>query len=104
VGIDILTHIKPELLLTIPPALNVIGSVLKSKHVVHGKGIQFVLMAISIVLTLMYVLGTSDLSTYQDWVLATFFSITQGATYASAAIGVHQVCNNDEEHKKGSEA
>ena len=92
---EILENLRPELLLTLPPALNVLGAIAKKSGKIEGKGIQFLLIAVSVVLCLTYVLGTSCLYSFQDWTLAVFFSITQGIAYAGTAIGVHQVCQKE---------
>lgn len=77
-------YIKPELLVLIP-VLYFIGAGLK-KSEVKDKFIPWILMASGIVLSMLYVLGTSGIT-----MVAIFTAITQGILCAGTSVYVNQL-------------
>ena len=81
--------IKPELLVMIP-VLYVFGMALKKSNVTD-KYIPTVLGVTSIVLSLLFVLTTSDINGWQDVLMSIFSGITQGVLCAGASVYANQV-------------
>lgn len=81
--------IKPELLILIP-VLYVVGIGLK-KSKLSDTLIPLVLGGIAIVLSAMWVIATSDISTLKDVAYALFISLTQGILSAGASVYVNQL-------------
>ena len=81
--------IKPELLVMIP-VLYVFGIALKKSNVAD-KYIPLVLGVTSIVLSLLFVLTTSDINGWQDVLMSIFSGITQGVLCAGASVYANQV-------------
>ena len=86
---DITEYIKPELLVLIP-VMYLVGVAIK-KSEVKDKVIPWILGAISIVLSAIYTLATSDLNTAANILLAVFTAITQGVLIAGASVYVNQL-------------
>lgn len=86
---DITEYIKPELLVLIP-VMYLVGVAIK-KSEVKDKYIPWILGAISIVLSAIYTLATSDLNTAANILLAVFTAITQGVLIAGASVYVNQL-------------
>lgn len=86
---DITEYIKPELLVLIP-VMYLVGVAIK-KSEVKDKVIPWILGAISIVLSAIYTLATSDLNTAANIMLAVFTAITQGVLIAGASVYVNQL-------------
>lgn len=81
--------IKPELLIMIP-VLYVFGIALKKSNAAD-KRIPLVLGVTSIVLSLLFVLTTSEISGWQDVLMSIFSGITQGVLCAGASVYANQV-------------
>lgn len=81
--------IKPELLSLIP-VLYIVGFGLK-KSKLSDTLIPLVLGVFSIVLSAVWVIATSDLSTLKDIALAIFVSVTQGVLSAGASVYFNQL-------------
>lgn len=77
-------YIKPELLILIP-VLYFIGIGLKQSKA-KDKFIPWILMACGIVLSTLYVFGTSEIT-----MIAAFTAITQGILCAGASVYVNQL-------------
>ncbi len=87
--------IKPELLVLIP-VLYIAGAGLKKSARIADNLIPLVLGAISVVLALAYVLGTSALSGWRDVLMAAFTAVTQGILCAGASVYVNQLIKQAE--------
>nr|DAJ98099.1 MAG TPA: holin [Caudoviricetes sp.] len=86
---NIQDYVKPELLILIP-VMYLVGLAIK-KSEVKDKFIPWILGAISIVLSAIYTLATSDLSTTANILMAVFTAITQGVLVAGASVYVNQL-------------
>ena len=73
---DVMNFIKPELLILVP-VLYTIGLGIKKSNV-QDKYIPLILGVVSIFLSTLWVISTSDIKNWQDVVYAVFISITQG--------------------------
>lgn len=82
-------YIKPELLIVIP-VLYIIGRALKRSRM-PDKWIPFVLGFVSILISLAWVLSTTDIICLQDGANAVFVSITQGILTAGASVYAYQL-------------
>ena len=82
-------YIKPELLILIP-VLYIIGIGLK-KSKLSDTLIPLVLGVISIILSAIWVIATTDISTLKDIAYAIFVSITQGILSAGSSVYVNQL-------------
>lgn len=86
---NLIEFIKPELLILIP-VLYVVGIGIK-KSALSDTLIPRVLGIISIVLSAIWVVATSDISTLKDVYYAIFISITQGILSAGASVYFNQL-------------
>lgn len=84
-----MNFIKPELLILVP-VLYTIGLGIKKSNVTD-KHIPLILGVISIFLSTLWVISTSDIKNWQDAVYAVFISITQGILTAGASVYVNQL-------------
>lgn len=89
--------IKPELLVLVP-VLYILGTILK-KSAVRDKLIPALLGGVGVVLSLLWVLGTSDLVTWRDVLLAGFSAVTQGILAAGASVYVNQMIKQSEKEE-----
>ncbi len=81
--------IKPELLVLIP-VLYLLGTALK-KSQIADKHIPWILGAISVVLSLMFIASTSVINGWQEALMAVFSGLTQGVLCAGASVYVNQI-------------
>ena len=86
---DVMNFIKPELLILVP-VLYTIGLGIKKSNVTD-KYIPLILGIVSIFLSTLWVISTSDIKNWQDAVYAVFISITQGILTAGASVYVNQL-------------
>lgn len=86
---DVMNFVKPELLILVP-VLYTIGLGIKKSNVTD-KYIPFILGVVSIFLSTLWVISTSDIKNWQDAVYAVFISITQGILTAGASVYVNQL-------------
>ena len=86
---DLKELIKPELLILIP-VLYVVGIGLK-KSKLSDTLIPLILGGIAIVLSAVWVIATSNISTLKDVAYALFISVTQGILSAGASVYVNQL-------------
>lgn len=86
---DYMEYIQPALLVLVPVLLG-IGAGLKRSEV-KDKYIPLILGCTGVVLALAWVLGTSDIATVKEGILAAFTAITQGVLCAAAAVYGHQL-------------
>ena len=82
-------YIKPELLVLIP-VLYLIGMGVK-KSAIADKWIPSALGAAGVVLSALYVLATSELTSMQHIAFAVFTAITQGVLVAGTSVYVNQI-------------
>lgn len=81
--------VKPELLVLVP-VLYLIGMALKKSRFAD-KLIPFILGAAGIVLSGIWVLGTTQINGWQEVLLAVFTAVTQGILVAGASVYVNQM-------------
>jgi len=81
--------IKPELLVLIP-VLYVVGIGFKKSRI-SDTFIPTLLGGISIFLSAVWVIATSDISTLKDVTYAMFVSVTQGILSAGASVYINQL-------------
>ena len=81
--------IKPELLVMIP-VLYLLGMALKASSVADKK-IPMVLGIVSITLSVLFIVTTSDFKGWQDVLMSIFVGITQGILCVGASVYVNQV-------------
>ena len=86
---DVMNFIKPELLILVP-VLYTIGLGIKKSNVTD-KYIPLILGVVSIFLSTLWVISTSNIKNWQDAVYAIFISITQGILTAGASVYVNQL-------------
>ena len=89
--------IKPELLVLVP-VLYILGIGLK-KSAVRDKLIPALLGGVGVVLSLLWVLGTSDLVNWRDVLLAGFSAVTQGVLAAGASVYCNQLVRQSEKEE-----
>lgn len=82
-------YIKSELLILIP-VLYFIGIALK-KSSLPDKLIPIILGVISILLSSIWIIATTDITCFREIALALFTSITQGVLLAGASVYVNQI-------------
>lgn len=81
--------IKPELLISIP-VLYLVGMGLK-KSKLKDNLIPMCLGIVSVLLSAVWVIATSEISTLKDVALAIFTSVTQGVLAAGASVYINQL-------------
>ncbi len=81
--------VKPELIILIP-VLYLLGTALK-KSQISDKYIPCILGAASVILCLMYIVGTSAINGFQEVIMAIFTGTTQGILCAGASVYVNQI-------------
>lgn len=73
-------YIKPELLILVP-VLYVLGAIIKDSKTIQDRFIPAILGAVGVCLSLLYILGSTNISA-----TAIFTAITQGLLVAGAAV------------------
>ena len=86
---DVMSFVKPELLILVP-VLYTIGVGIKKSNV-SDNYIPLILGVVSIFLSTLWVISTSDIKNWQDAIYAIFISITQGILTAGASVYVNQL-------------
>lgn len=82
-------YIKSELLILIP-VLYIIGIGCKKSNLAD-KLIPLLLGGISVVLSAVWVISTSDISGIKEWLSAVFTSVTQGILIAGTSVYANQL-------------
>ena len=82
--------IKPELL-TLVPVLYLIGMGLKKSVLVKDKYIPLALGGTGVILSCLYLVGSTPVPGWRDALLLIFSGITQGVLAAGASVYVNQV-------------
>lgn len=77
-------YIKPELLILVP-VLYIVGAMIKDSQSVSNRYIPAILGGVGIVLSLLYVMGSSGISA-----TGIFTAITQGILIAGTAVYTHE--------------
>jgi hypothetical protein len=83
-------YIKPELLILIA-VLYFIGIGLKKSMTMKDSRIPMALGICGIILAILWVLGTSQVQTYQEGMIAAFTAITQGILCAGCSVYANQL-------------
>lgn len=78
-------YIKPELLVIVP-VIYIIGLIIKNTEKIKDKYIPAILGIVSVLLSLLYILGTGGIS-----VMGVFTAITQGILVVGVAVYVNQL-------------
>ena len=86
---DVMNFIKPELLILVP-VLYVIGMGIK-KSKISDNYIPLILGVVSVFLSTLWVIATSDIKSLQDAMQAIFISVTQGVLTAGTSVYVNQL-------------
>ena len=81
--------VKPELIILIP-VLYIIGIGLKASTV-KDKWIPIALGTLGILLSLVYVIATSDLTGVKNLLMAVFTAVTQGVLVAGCSVYFNQI-------------
>lgn len=82
--------IKPELIVLIP-VLYIIGIGFKKTDLIQDKIIPVALGLVSIGLTALYILATTDMSGLKEVFMAVFTALTQGVLIAGASVYANQI-------------
>ena len=81
--------VKPELLVLIP-VLYLFGIALK-KSQIADKHIPWLLGLVSVVMSFLFIIGTSVVTGWQEAIMAVFSGFTQGVLCAGASVYVNQI-------------
>lgn len=85
----LIDFIKPELIVLIP-VLYLLGIALK-KSQIADKHIPSILGMTAVVLSLLFVLATSVIGSWQETIMAVFLGLTQGILCAGASVYFNQI-------------
>lgn len=88
--LDLSEYIRPELLSLIP-ALYLLGTGLKKAAFIRDGYIPLLLGAAGVAGAALWVFAASDISGYRDALMAVFVALTQGILCAGASVYVNQV-------------
>lgn len=83
-------YIDPKLLILVP-VLYIIGMFIKNSFIIADKYIPLALSAVSVILAVLWLLATSDLTGWQSVLLAAFTAFVQGVLCAGAAVLTNQI-------------
>lgn len=86
---EIQQYIREELLILVP-VLYAIGMFLK-KSILSDKWIPIVLGVTGIILSLLWILSTENIDSFQDFTMILFAAITQGILVAGSSVYVNQM-------------
>ena len=82
--------IKPEILILVP-VLYFIGVMIKNTLLIKDKFIPLTLGITGVILSVIWVLATTEVKTTQDIYMAIFTAITQGVLCSGASVYVNQI-------------
>lgn len=86
---EIQQYIREELLILVP-VLYAIGMFLK-KSILSDKWIPIVLGVTGIILSLLWILSTENIDSFQDFTMILFAAVTQGILVAGSSVYVNQM-------------
>ncbi|WP_343252334.1 phage holin family protein [Ligaoa zhengdingensis] len=86
----IMSYIRPELLVLIP-VLYLLGAGLKKARAFVDKYIPLALGAAGVLLAVVWVLATTDMTGYKDVLQAVFVALTQGILAAGCSVYANQL-------------
>lgn len=91
-------YIKPELLV-VALVLYYIGMGIKNTELIKDKYIPVILGVLGIGISAIYIVATTQISIYQEILIAIFTAIIQGVLVAAVSVYVNQIIkqNNKEE-------
>jgi len=87
---NLLSYVKPELIV-VAIALYFIGVALKSSNVIKDTYIPLILGIMGVILSVIWVLATTQITGYQSVLMAIFIGITQGFIVAGLSVYVNQL-------------
>lgn len=87
---NLLNYVKPELIV-VAIALYFIGAALKSSNVIKDTYIPLILGIMGVILSVIWVLATTQIVGYQSVLMAIFTGITQGFIVAGLSVYVNQL-------------
>ena len=87
---NLLNYVKPELIV-VAIALYFIGVALKSSKVIKDTYIPLILGITGVILSVIWVLATTQIVGYQSVLMAIFIGITQGFIVAGLSVYVNQL-------------
>ena len=87
---EIMSYIKPELLI-LAPVLYLLGAGLKKAQAFADKYIPLALGAAGVLLAVVWVLATTDMTGYKDALQAVFVALTQGILAAGCSVYANQL-------------
>jgi hypothetical protein len=87
---DFLEYIKPELMILVP-VLYLLGLGIKKTTLIQDKLIPVVLGLSGVVLSIIYVLATADLSGGKNIAMAIFTGLTQGILVSGTSVYANQI-------------
>lgn len=90
--------IKPEILILVP-VLYFIGVMIKNTLLIKDKFIPLTLGVTGIVLSVIWVLATTDINGTKDIFMAVFTAITQGVLCSGASVYVNQVIKQSQKRE-----
>ena len=83
-------YIKPELLV-VAIVLYFIGIGLKNTELIKDKYIPVILGTLGVIISAIYIVATTQISTYQEVLIAIFTAIVQGILVAGASVYINQI-------------
>lgn len=87
---QILQYVKPELLILIP-VLYLLGMLIKKTELINDKMIPIIIGISGILLSIIWVLATSELNNAQNILIAVFTGLTQGILCAGVSTFANQI-------------
>lgn len=83
-------YIRPELLV-VALVLYFIGMGLKNTELIKDKYIPVILGTLGVIISAIYIVATTQISTYQEVLIAIFTAIVQGILVAGASVYINQI-------------
>lgn len=96
---ELVNYIKPELLI-LAPVLYLLGAALKKAQAFADKYIPIALGAAGVLLAVVWVLATTDMTNYKDALQAVFVALTQGILAAGCSVYVNQIVKQAKNNEK----
>ena len=97
---EIMNYVNPELLVLVP-VLYFVGEALKKHTVINTAWIPAINGLLGIVLAALYIIATSELTTYQSVAMAVFTAIVQGIIVSGLATYGYELIKNTGKLRKG---